>query len=69
MMSNKADDLTQANEKANIDFNGKNVTAGNKPEKAKDTQDANEAANADFNGGTAPDVLGNRVGGLRGSSD
>jgi hypothetical protein len=40
-MSNKADDLTQANEKANIGFNGKTVTAGNKPEKAKDTQDAN----------------------------
>ena len=68
-MSNKADDLTKANEDANREFNGKDVPGGSKPEKAKDTQDANEAADAEFNGGAEPDVLGNTVGGLRGASD
>lgn len=68
-MTNSPHDVTQANEDANREFNGKDVPGGNKPEKAKDTQDANEAADAEFNGGAEPDVLGNTVGGLRGNSD
>jgi hypothetical protein len=68
-MSNKSEDVTGTNEVANRRFNGKDIRGSSKPEKAKDTQDANEAANAEFNGQGQDDVLGNRVGGLRGSSD
>lgn len=68
-MSTKPDDVTQANEEANRDFNGKDVAGQDKPNEAKDIQDANEAADAEFNGDAKPDVLGNNVGGLRGSSD
>jgi hypothetical protein len=68
-MSDKPDDVTSINEQANEAFNGKDIPANKKPEEAKDTQGANEAANAQFNGEGEDDVLGNRVGGLRGSSD
>jgi hypothetical protein len=68
-MSSKPDSVTSTNEQANEDFNGKDVPGNKKPEQAKDIQDANEAANAQFNGQGEDDVLGGRVGGLRGSSD
>ena len=68
-MSDQPDDVTQANEDANREFNGKNVFRKTKPEEAEDIQSVKEAANAEFNGEGEVDVLGNRVGGLRGSSD
>ena len=68
-MTSKPDDVTKTNEEANRAFNGKDVAGGAKPEEAETLEDVNEAANREFNGEGEPDVLGNRVGGLRGSSD
>jgi hypothetical protein len=67
-MTNKPDDVTKANEEASREFNGKDVSGAAKP-KEENVQDVNEAANREFNGEAEPDIPGNQVGGLRGSSD
>lgn len=68
-MSSKSDDVTQANEKANKRFNGKQPSSGKRPEDASDVTDANEAANAEFNDDGQGREPGTGVGGLRGNSD
>jgi hypothetical protein len=69
IMSKQSDTSSPANADAGKRLDGKTVPSENKPKQAEDITAANEAANAEFNGEASSDVLGNRVGGLRGSSD
>lgn len=68
-MSDKRDDITSANEAAHEEFDGGKERKIKRLKDAKDTQEVNEAANSEFNGDDEGEPLGDRVGGLRGSSD
>jgi len=66
-MANTADSVPKTNEDANEAFDGKDPKA--KLDKAKTVTKVNEAADQEFNGDEKPLNVGNRVGGIRGSSD
>ena len=64
------DAVTDANRSAGEQFNGgPEREAAEKPEDAKTVSDANLAAGREFNSGEEHLDIGDRVGGLRGSSD
>lgn len=65
----KREDITETNQDANEQFRGNDRRPAKPRKDAETVEEVNEAANAEFNRTEGMPGIGNRVGGLRGSSD